>query len=114
MSFYEKHWTFFKDFCLSNNHSYLPASSRTVELFMLYHVHVRAFSTLPSILAAISHFHCRHNLSTPTTSCAVTHTLQGANRLLALHQLLARKKILDDRFNLTLRRDTSFILIRTV
>ena len=84
---------------------------------MFYHVHVRAFSTLPSILAAISLFHCCHYLSTPTTSRAVTRALQGAKRLFgspSTSRKIITKKILDDRFNLTLRRDASFNLIRTV
>ena len=47
---------------------------------MIYHIHFRAFSTLPIILSAISHFHCRSYFSSPTTSRAVTRSLQGAKR----------------------------------
>ena len=61
--------------------SFLPASPRTIEAFMLFHVHCRAYSTLPVILSAISHFHSRYFLNSPTTSRAITRSLEGAKRL---------------------------------
>ena len=84
---------------------------------MLFHVHVRAFLTLPIILSAISHFHCRHYFSSPTTSRAVTRALDGAKRLFGSpsnSRKIITKKMLDDLFLLTLRPDASFILFRTV
>ena len=84
---------------------------------MLYHVHVRAFSTLPIILSAISHFHCRSHFSSPTTSRAVTRSLQGAKRVFgspSVPRKIVTKSILSDLFSLSLRSDASFILFRTV
>ena len=117
MALYEKHWILFKDFCISTNYFFLPATPRTVELFMLFHVHVRAFSTLPTILSAISHFHCCHYLSTPKSSSAVTRALDGAKCLFgspSTPRKVITKKMPDDLFLLTLRPDASFILFRKV
>ena len=84
---------------------------------MFFHVHCRAFSTLPVILSAISHFHCRSHFSSPTTSRAVTRSLQGAKRLFgspSIPRKIITKSILSSLFVLTLRPDASFILFRTV
>ena len=84
---------------------------------MLYHVHFRAFSTLPSILASISHFHCRSYFSSPTTSRSVTRALQGAKRVYgspSISRKIITKDILSSLHALTLRSDVSFIILRTV
>ena len=47
---------------------------------MSYHVSSRAMSTLPIVLAAISHYHSRCHYPTPTTSRSVTRALEGAKR----------------------------------
>ena len=89
----------------------------TVERFMLYHVHFRAFSTLPSILASISHFHCRSYFSSPTVSRSVTRALQGAKRVFgspSISRKIITKDILSSLYSLTLRPDASFITFRTV
>ena len=84
---------------------------------MLYHVHIRAYSTLPVILAAISHFHCRFYLPSPTTSRSITRSLEGAKRLFgspSTSRKIITKSILDSLFALTSRRNISFVLLRTV
>ena len=84
---------------------------------MLYHVHVRAYSTLPIILSAISHFHCRFYFSSPTSSRVITRSLEGAKRLFgspSIPRKIITKNILDSLFSLTLRRSASFVLLRTV
>ena len=84
---------------------------------MLFHVHSRAFSTLPLILSAISHFHCRNYYSSPTTSRAVTRSLDGAKRLFgspSIPRKIITKSILDALFALTLLSDGSFVTVRTV
>ena len=47
---------------------------------MFFHVHTRAMSTLPQFLSAISHFHAKAHLPSPTLSSAVTRALEGAKR----------------------------------
>ena len=72
---------------------------------------------MPIILSAISHFHCRSHLSSPTTSRAVTRSLQGAKRLFgspSTPRKIITRQILSSLFALTLRPDASFILFRTV
>ena len=84
---------------------------------MLYHVHFRAFSILSCILSAISHFHCRYYLSSPTTSRSVSLSLKGAKRLFgspSVSRKIITKQILDDLFSLTLLHNASFVLFRTV
>ena len=84
---------------------------------MLYHVHFRAFSTLPIILSAISHFHRRSYFSSLTTSRAVTRSLQGAKRLFgspSTPRKIITKSILSALFSLTLQPNANFIIFRTV
>ena len=84
---------------------------------MLYHVHFRAFSTLPAILASISHYHCRSYFTSPTSSRPVTRALAGAKRLFgspSVPRKIITKDILSSLFSLTLRHNVSFIIIRTV
>ena len=84
---------------------------------MLYHVHFRAFSTLPVILSAISHFHSRSYFFSPTSSRAVTRSLQGTKCLFgspSVPQKIITKLILSSLYALTLRPDATFILFRTV
>ena len=84
---------------------------------MLYHVHVRSYSTLPSILAAISHFHYRFHLPSPSTSSYVTRSLAGAKRLFgspSVPRKIITKAILLSLFSLTLSSNASFVLFRTV
>ena len=84
---------------------------------MLYHVHFRAFSTLPTILSSISHFHCRSYFSSPTISRSVTRALAGAKRIFgspSTPRRIITKSMLASLFTLTLRPDTSFIVVRTV
>ena len=84
---------------------------------MLYHVHFRAFSTLPAIVASISHFHCRSYFSSPTISRSVTRALEGAKRLFgspSIPHKIITKGILTSLFSLTLCLDASFIIFRTV
>ena len=84
---------------------------------MLFHVHCRAFSTLPPILSAISHFHSRYYLSTPTTSRSVTRSLEGAKRLFgspSIPRKIITKFILESLISLTHQSDPSFVLFRTV
>ena len=84
---------------------------------MLYHVHIRAFSTLPTILAAISHFHCCFYLPSPTSSRYITRSLEGAKRLFgspSVPRKIITKKIIDSLFSLTLQPNASFVILRTV
>ena len=84
---------------------------------MLYHVHFRAFSTLPPILSAISHFHSRYYLTSPTTSRSVTRSLEGAKRLFgspSISRKIITKSILESLISLTFQRDISFVIFRTV
>ena len=84
---------------------------------MLYHVHVRAYSTLPTILAAISHFHCRFYLPSPTSSRSITRSLEGAKRLFgspSVPRKIITKTILNSLFSLTLDPHVSFVTLRTV
>lgn len=84
---------------------------------MLLHVHTHAFSTLPVVLSAISHFHCRYYLPSPTGSKSVSRSLEGAKRLHgspSVPQKIITKDILNSLFSLTLQPDVSFIVIRTV
>ena len=72
---------------------------------MLYHVHVRAYPTLPIILAEISHFHCRFYYPYPTISRSITRSLEGAKRLFgspSTPRKIITKAILDSLFSLTL------------
>ena len=84
---------------------------------MLYHVHFRAFSTLPAILSSISHFHCRSYFTSPTISRSVTRALEGAKRLYgspSVSRKIITFDILMALFSLTLQPDVSFIIFRTV
>ena len=84
---------------------------------MLYHVHVRAFSTLPAILSAISHFHSRFYMQSPTTSRAVTRALNGAKRVFgspSVSRKIITKTILQSLISLTFKRNLSFVVFRTV
>ena len=84
---------------------------------MLYHVHIRAYSTLPIILSAISHFHCRFYLPSPTTSRSITRSLEGAKRLFgspSTSRKIITKAILDSLFALTSQQNISFVLLRTI
>ena len=84
---------------------------------MLLHVHTRAFSTLPVILSAISHFHSRFYLQSPTFSRSVTRSLEGAKRLFgspSIPRKIITKEMLDSLFLLTLQPDASFITVRTI
>ena len=84
---------------------------------MLFHVHVRAYSTLPPILSAISHFHARSYLPTPTTSHAVTRALEGAKRLFgspSVPRKIITKLILQSLISQTFLSSISFVLFRTV
>ena len=84
---------------------------------MLYHVHFRAFSTLPTILSSISHFHCRSYFSSPTISRSVTRALEGAKRVFgspSIPRKIITKDMLASLFTLTLRSEASFIIFRTV
>ena len=80
MKSYAKEWEIFEAYCLSRKVASLPASSTTIEDFMSHHVSNRAMSTLPIVLAAISHYHSRCHFPTPTTSRSVTRALEGAKR----------------------------------
>ena len=84
---------------------------------MMYHVHFRAFSTLPVILSAISHFHCRSYFSSPTSSRSVTRSLEGAKRLFgspSVSRKIISKEILLSLYALILRPGVSFVTFRTV
>ena len=80
---------------------------------MMYHVHVRAYSTLPSILSAISHFHSCSYLPSPTSSRA----LEGAKRLFGSPSVpckIITKHILQSLISLTFSPSLTFVLFRTV
>ena len=47
---------------------------------MLHHLSVRSMSTIPQHLAAISHFHAKSYIPSPSTSLSVTRALEGAKR----------------------------------
>ena len=84
---------------------------------MIFHVHFRAYSTLPSILSAISHFHSRAFLPSPTSSRAVTRALEGAKRLFgspSVPRKIITKHILQALISLTFSPSVSFVLFRTV
>ena len=84
---------------------------------MMYHVHFRAFSTLPVILSAISHFHCRSFFTSPTTSRSITRSLEGAKRLFgspSVPRKIISKEILQSLHALTLRSGISFVTFRTI
>ena len=100
-----------------NSLSSLPASCRTVERFMLYYVHVRKYSSLPTVLAAISHYHCRFYFPSPTTSRSITRSLEGAKRLYgspSVSRKIITKIMLESLYSLTLSHSASFVLLRTV
>ena len=69
-----------RQFCNNNGFPFLPASSKTVEKYMFFHVHTKAMLTLPQFLSAISYFHAKAHLPSPTLSCAVSRALEGAKR----------------------------------
>ena len=84
---------------------------------MLYHVHICAYSTLPSVLSAISHFHSRSYLQSPTSSRAVTRALEGAKRLFgspSVPRKIITKLILQALISLTFLPSLNFVLFRTV
>ena len=84
---------------------------------MYYHVHTKAMSTLPQYLSAISHFHAKSHLPSPTLSCAVSRALEGAKgsfgkpsvprKIITLHHL---RIFGDHAFSDTV----SFVRIRTI
>ena len=47
---------------------------------MAHHISVRAMSTLPIVLSAISHFHSKFHFPSPTSSRAISRALEGAKR----------------------------------
>ena len=84
---------------------------------MLFHVHTRAYSTLPVILSAISHFHSRHFLDTPTVSRAVSRSLDGAKRLFGAPSVtrnIITQEILRSMISLTFVSSISFTVFRTI
>ena len=84
---------------------------------MLYYVHVRKYSSLPTVLSAISHYHCRFYLPSPTTSRSITRSLEGAKRLYgspSVSRKIITKSMLLSLFALTLCNTASFVLLRTV
>ena len=84
---------------------------------MLYRVYFRAFSTLPPILSAISHFHSRYYLSSPTTSRSVPRSLEGAKRLFgspSVSRKIITKSILHSLISLTFQSNLSFVFFRTI
>ena len=52
-------------------------TSKTIKKFMLFHVNPRAMSTLPTVLSALSHFHSKNHIPSPTTSRSVIRALKG-------------------------------------
>ena len=83
---------------------------------MMYHIHFRAYSTLPPILSAISHFHSRYFLPTPTTSLSVTRSLEGAKRIFgspSVSRKIITKSMLQSLISLTFNSKLSFVTFRT-
>ena len=102
---------------MMNNLSFLPASARTLESFMFFHVHCRAYSSLPIILSAISHFHSKHYFTPPTISRSVTRSLAGAKRLFgspSIPRKIITKEILRSLISLSFNQTVSFVTFRTV
>ena len=95
----------------------LPASPSTVEAFMLNHVSTKAVSTLPQILAAVSHFHARKYLPSPAQAPGVLRALEGAKREYG-HPTVPRAvmtpEILHSAIILAMRPSSSFVIFRTV
>ena len=84
---------------------------------MLFHLHVRAYSTLPGVLSAVSHFHCRSYYTSPTLCKSVSRSLLGAKKLFgspSVPRKIITKEILDALFDLTTVPNVSFVLLRTV
>ena len=102
---------------MTNNLSFLPASARTLESFMFFHVHCPAYSSLPIIISAISHFHSENYFTPPTTSRSVTRSLAGAKRLFgspSIPRKIITKDILRSLILLSFHHTVSFVTFRTV
>ena len=86
--------------------------------YIPYHtIQSRAMSTLPSILAAILHFHSKYHFQSPTTSCSVTRALEGAKRSFGKPSVSAKIFTTDHLTSLsTLARkpSCSFVFLRTM
>ena len=80
MDLCQKEWNIFKTFCEQHGYCSLPASSITIEQFMIHHVNSRAMSTLLHALSAISHFQAKSHFESPTVSKSVTRAFEGAKR----------------------------------
>ena len=85
--------------------------------FMIFHVHCHAFSTFPIILSAISHFHSKHFMTSPTTSRLITRSLEGAKRLFGSPSTppkIITKDILRSLITLSFNASVSFVTFWTV
>ena len=84
---------------------------------MARHVEDRAMSTLPQILAAISHFHSRAHLSSPTQSRSVQRALEGARcgfGAPSKPRKIMTPEILKAAINLAQSPSSTFVTLRTV
>ena len=95
----------------------LPASPSTVEAFMLNHVSTKAVSTLPQILAAVSHYHACMHLTSPAQTPGVLQALEGAKREYG-HPTVPRAvitpEILQSAIILAMRPSSSSVIFCTV
>ena len=117
MHLYEREWTAFVSFCSQNNLLSLPASTATVEQYMLFHVNSRAMSTLSHVLSAISHFHYKSHYDSPTISRSVTRALEGAKRTFGRPSVSVNVFTTDHLFSLSklaYSSSCSLVLLRTI
>ena len=74
-------------------------------------------STLPSILAAILHFHSKYHFQSPTTSRSVTRALEGAKRSFGKPSVSAKIFTTDHLTSLSTlasKPSCSFVFLRTI
>ena len=107
----------FEQFCSSHGFDALPASTLTVEYFMLFHVRTRAMSTLVHALSAISHFHSKSHYDSPTVSKSITRALEGAKRSCGRPSVSVKIFTVDHLFLLASQAydsTCSLVLLRTI
>ena len=117
LALYTKYWSLFKEFCKSLGVSPLPASSLTVEAYMTFHVTSKASTTLPQVLAAITHYHARDHLPSPAQSTGVLRAMEGAKRGYGqptVPRAVMTPEILCSAILLATKPSTSFVVVHTV
>ena len=84
---------------------------------MAHHISIRAMSTLPIVLSAISHFHSKFHFPSPTSSRAISRALEGAKRSFGTPSVSAKKFTADHLSTLSRvanKPTCSLVFLRTV